>query len=157
MSEEQQAERQFTIQRIYTKDVSFEAPNTPLIFQENWNPEISIGLSNEVKKIEEGLLELILKVTVEAKHEDKNVFMVEVAQGGLFVVKGFGAEDADALMGIAAPNVLFPYVREVISDLVTRGSFPQFVLQPVNFDAVYAQKQQQLKEQKEKAEAQTSH
>ena len=147
MSEEQQPQRQFMVQRIYTKDISFEAPNTPQLFQENWNPEINVGLGSEVNRVQEELLELVLKVSVEAKHEDKTVFLVEVQQAGLFAVQGFNQQEADALMGVAAPNVLFPYARELVSDLVTRGSFPQFVLQPVNFEAIYAQQRQAKAEQ----------
>ena len=142
MSDEQQPQRQFLVQRIYTKDISFEAPNTPQLFQENWNPEINVGLGSEVKKIGGEQVELVLKVSVEAKHEDKTVFLVEVQQAGLFQVQGFNEDEADAVMGVAAPNVLFPYARELVSDLVTRGSFPQFVLQPVNFEAIYAQQRQ---------------
>jgi preprotein translocase subunit SecB len=142
VSEEQQVQRQFLVQRIYTKDISFEAPNTPQLFQENWSPEINVGLGSEVNKVNEELLELVLKVSVEAKHEDKTVFLVEIQQAGLFAIQGFNEQEADALMGVAAPNVLFPYAREVVSDLVTRGSFPQFVLQPVNFEAIYAQQRQ---------------
>ncbi len=142
MSEEQQVQRQFLVQRIYTKDISFEAPNTPQLFQENWSPEIKVGLGSEVNKVNEELLELVLKVSVEAKHEDKTVFLVEIQQAGLFAIQGFSEQEADALMGVAAPNVLFPFAREVVSDLVTRGSFPQFVLQPVNFEAIYAQQRQ---------------
>lgn len=142
MSEEQQAQRQFLVQRIYTKDISFEAPNTPQMFQENWSPEINVGLGSEVNKIGDDNLELVLKVSVEAKHNDKTVFLAEVQQGGLFLIQGFSEEETDALMGVAAPNVLFPYAREVVSDLVTRGSFPQFVLQPVNFEAIYTQQRQ---------------
>jgi len=142
VSEEQQVQRQFLVQRIYTKDISFEAPNTPQLFQENWSPEIKVGLGSEVNKVNEELLELVLKVSVEAKHEDKTVFLVEIQQAGLFAIQGFNEQEADALIGVAAPNVLFPYAREVVSDLVTRGSFPQFVLQPVNFEAIYAQQRQ---------------
>ena len=155
MSEEQQAQRQFLVQRIYTKDISFEAPNTPQLFQENWSPEINVGLGSEVTKVNEELLELVLKVSVEAKHEDKTVFLVEVQQAGLFAIQGFNEQEADALMGVAAPNVLFPYAREVVSDLVTRGSFPQFVLQPVNFEAIYAQQRQAKAAQA--AESDTAH
>lgn len=138
----EQAQRQFLIQRVYIKDISFEAPNTPQIFQENWSPAINVGLGTEVSDLGNGAMELVLNVNVEAKHEDKTVFLVEVKQAGVFLVQGFSAEETDALMGVAAPNVLFPYAREVVSDLVTRGSFPQFVLQPVNFEALYAQQRQ---------------
>ena len=142
MSEEQQAQRQFMVQRIYTKDVSFEAPNTPQMFQENWSPQINVGLGTEVNRIDGENIELVLKVSVEAKHAEKTVFLVEVQQAALFMVQGFNEDETDALMGVAAPNVVFPYAREVVSDLVTRGSFPQFVLQPVNFEAIYAQQRQ---------------
>ena len=142
MSEEQQAQRQFMVQRIYTKDVSFEAPNTPKMFQENWSPQINVGLGTEVTRIDAENIELVLKVSVEAKHDEKTVFLVEVKQAALFLVQGFGEEETDALMGVAAPNVVFPYAREVVSDLVTRGSFPQFILQPVNFEAIYTQQRQ---------------
>lgn len=142
MSDEQPTQRQFLVQRIYTKDISFEAPNSPAIFQENWTPEIKVGLSSETRKPGNDNLEVTLKVSVEAKHEDKTVFLVEVQQGGLFLAQGFSEQEMEAVIGVAAPNVLFPYARETISDLVTRGSFPQFVLQPVNFEALYAQQRQ---------------
>ena len=142
MTEQQEAQRQFLVQRIYIKDVSFEAPNSPGLFREEWKPEINVGLGSEVNDLGNGNVELVLRVNVEAKHEDKTVFMVEVQQGGLFLVTGFEGEDMDKLMNIAAPNVLFPYAREAVSDMVTRGSFPQFVLQPVNFEALYAQQRQ---------------
>jgi len=142
VSENAQPQRQFLIQRIYIKDISFEAPNTPQVFQENWSPEINVGLGSETHKLGNGSIELVLSVNVEAKHNGKTVFLVEVKQAGLFLVQGFNDEETDALMGMAAPNAIFPYVREVVSDLVTRGSFPQFVLQPVNFEALFAQQRQ---------------
>lgn len=142
MSDEQQAQRQFLVQRIYIKDLSFEAPNTPHIFQEEWAPEINVGLGSEANRLGDDQYELVLKVNVEAKHGDKTVFLVEVQQAGVFQASGFNGEEIDALMGVAAPNVLFPYAREAVSDLVTRGSLPQFVLQPVNFEALYAQQRQ---------------
>jgi len=156
VSEQPQDQRQFLVQRIYIKDISFEAPNTPQIFQENWSPEIKVSLGNEMNDVGNGNIELVLNVNVEAKHEGKTVFLVEVKQGGLFLAKGFSAEELDALMGIAAPNVLFPYAREVVSDLVTRGSFPQFVLQPVNFEALYAQ-QRQAKAKMAQGESSAAH
>lgn len=142
MSDEQPVKRQFLVQRIYIKDVSFEAPNSPAVFNENWQPEINIGLGSEIQKMSDDVFELVLRVNVEAKHNDKTVFLVEVQQGGLFTIQGFSAEETDAVLGVAAPNVLFPYAREAVSDLISRGSFPQFVLQPVNFEAMYAQQRQ---------------
>lgn len=154
MSEQTQPQRQFLMQRIYTKDVSFESPNSPQIFKENWSPEINVGLGSEVQDAGNGSMELVLSVNVEAKHDGKTVFLVEVKQAGVFLVQGFKPEEADALMGIAAPNALFPYAREVVTDLVTRGSFPQFVLQPVNFEALYAQ-QRQAKSQAAKTDTES--
>ena len=159
MTDQQEPQRQFMVQRIYTKDLSFEAPNSPAIFQENWTPEINVGLNSEIRKVADNHFELALKVTVDAKHEGKSVFMVEVVQGGLFLVQGFSDEETDAVMNIGAANVLFPYARETVSDLVSRGSFPQFVLQPVNFEALYAQQRQARAAQAQKAQsdADTAH
>ena len=153
MSEEQPAQRQFLVQRIFTRDLSFEAPNSPAVFKENWQPEINIGLGTEIAKHGDTTFELVLRVNVEAKHQDKTVFLVEVQQAGLFTIQGFTEEETDAVLGVAAPNVLFPYARELVSDLVSRGSFPQFVLQPVNFEAMYAQQRQARAKQAAEAES----
>lgn len=155
---EQEQQRQFMVQRIYVKDLSFEAPNSPTIFQENWTPEINVSLNNEVTKLAEGQYELALKVSVDAKHEGKTVFLVEVVQGGAFLVQGFSDEETEAVMHIGAANIVFPYARETVSDMVSRGSFPQFVLQPVNFEAIYAQQRQaQAAQQQAQAETDSTH
>lgn len=145
MSEANQ-ERQFTIQRIYTKDVSFETPNTPEIFMQEWRPQISVNINNAMQDLGEGNIEVSLTVTVTAKVGEKTAFLVEVTQAGIFLAKGIPEEEMGPLLGIYCPNVIFPYVREVVSDLVTRGSFPQFLLAPVNFEALYAQQMQQKQE-----------
>lgn len=134
-------QRQFGVQRVYVKDLSFESPHSPGIFQEQWKPEIEVGLGTSTTRVGDNVYEVTLNATVEAKHGDNTVFMVEVHQAGIFTVQGFGDNERDAVLGIAAPNLLFPYLRESVSDLVTRGSFPQFLLQPVNFEALYAQQQ----------------
>ena len=136
-------ERQFSIQRIYTKDISFETPNTPEIFMQEWKPQINVNLNNGVKDLGEGNLEVALTVTVTAKLEEKTAFLVEVTQAGIFLARGIPEEEMGPLLGVYCPNVLFPYIREAISDLITRGSFPQFLLAPVNFEALYAQQMQQ--------------
>ena len=142
MTEEAQNERQFSIQRIYTKDISFETPNSPLVFTQEWKPEINVTLNTNTTKLDGDAVEVILTVNVEAKHADKTSFLVELQQAGIFHVSGFSDEELSPLLLIGAPTALFPYAREAISDLVTRGSFPQFVLQPVNFEALYAQQMQ---------------
>ena len=139
MSDEQQVDRQFAIQRIYTKDISFESPNAPQVFISEWEPKINVDLSTEIQALSQDTTQVVLTVNVVAKHEDKTAFLVEVQQAGIFLAKGFSEEELGPLMGIGAPNALYPYAREVVSDLITRGSFPQFTLQPVNFEQMYAQ------------------
>ena len=140
-------ERQFQLLRIYTKDVSFESPNAPEIFRGNWQPQQELNLNTKVKKLADDSYEVVLSVTATVKVEDKTAFIVEVHQAGVFGVKGFPDAELAPLLGAYCPNLLFPYAREVVSDLVTKGSFPQLVLQPVNFDALFAQHQQKLSEQ----------
>ena len=150
MSDEQKADRQFAIQRIYTKDISFESPNAPQVFISEWEPKINVDLSTEIQALSEDTIQVVLTVNVVAKHEDKTAFLVEVQQAGIFLAKGFSEEELGPLMGIGAPNTLYPYAREVVSDLITRGSFPQFTLQPVNFEQMYAQQMALKKESAEK-------
>jgi len=150
MSDEQQTDRQFAIQRIYTKDISFESPNAPQVFISEWEPKINVDLSTEIQALSENTIQVVLTVNVVAKHEDKTAFLVEVQQAGIFLAKGFSEEELGPLMGIGAPNALYPYAREVVSDLITRGSFPQFTLQPVNFEQMYAQQMASKKESAEK-------
>ena len=150
MSDEQQTDRQFAIQRIYTKDISFESPNAPQVFISEWEPKINVDLSTEIQALSEYTIQVVLTVNVVAKHEDKTVFLVEVQQAGIFLAQGFSEEELGPLMGIGAPNALYPYAREVVSDLITRGSFPQFTLQPVNFEQMYAQQMASKKESSEK-------
>ena len=136
--------REFAVQRIYTKDVSFETPNSPDVFQEDWQPQTDLNLNTHANKLADDVYEVILSVTVTTKVGDKTAYLAEVQQAGIFGARGFPEQDMGPLMGAFCPNILFPYVREVISDLVTKGSFPQMLLQPVNFDALYAQHQQEL-------------
>lgn len=139
MTEQAEAQRQFAIQRIYTKDLSFESPNAPQVFMDEWKPEINVNLASQINQLGNDSIEVVLTVSVEAKHGDKTAFLAEVQQAGIFLARGFKDEELGPLLGVGAPNALFPYAREVVSDLITRGSFPQFVLQPVNFEAMYAQ------------------
>lgn len=141
MSEQATEQRQFVIQRIFTKDVSFESPNAPHVFIGEWKPQISVNLQTNINQLGNDTAEVVLTIHVEAKQDDKTSFLVEVQQAGVFLAKGFTEQELGPVLGIGAPNALFPYAREAITDLVTRGSFPQFVLQPVNFEALYAQQQ----------------
>lgn len=129
---------QFTIQKVYVKDLSFEAPNSPQIFLEKWTPEISLQLSSTATQQAEDVHEILLTLTVTAKQSGKTAYLIEVQQAGIFTIKGFNDHDMKGMLGSYCPNVLFPYGREVISDLVAKGGFPQLLLAPVNFDALYA-------------------
>ena len=139
------AEQQtFDIQRIYIKDTSFESPNAPAIFRDNqWQPEVNIDLQTKTNALEDNTHEVTLTVTVTAKKEDKTIFLIEVQQSGVFTLDGFDKEQLGHMLGSFCPNILFPYAREVVSDLSVRGGFPPLYLTPVNFDALYAQHLQQ--------------
>lgn len=130
---------QFGLQRIYIKDLSFESPNSPIVFKDEWKPDINLELNNRSAKVEGDIYEVILSLTVTAKVNDKVAFLVELQQAGLFLIKGVEAQQMQALLGSYCPNILFPYAREAISDVVGKGSFPQLLLAPVNFDALFAE------------------
>lgn len=151
-------ERRFTVQKIYTKDISFETPNSPQIFTgKRWTPDINVQLSNQGEKVQNDLHEVTLTVTVTAKLEDKTAYLVEIQQAGLFTIEGIGTEELPAIIGSYCPTILFPYAREVISDLVMRGGFPQLVLNPVNFDALYVQHVKEMQEKEQSPEHTTTH
>ncbi|MCW8908765.1 MAG: protein-export chaperone SecB [Sedimenticola sp.] len=140
--------REFALQRIYVKDVSFETPNSPSIFTEEWKPESNLNLNSNVTKLDNDLYEVVLTVTVTTKIGDKTAYLVEVLQGGIFTIRNFPEEEMGHMLGAYCPNVLFPYAREVVSDLVSKGSFPQLLLTPVSFDALYAQHMQEQAQKK---------
>ncbi len=128
----------FNIQRIYLKDASMEQPNSPQIFLEQGNPEVDINLGIEQAQLGEGVFEVALTGTVTAKIGDKTLFLVECKQAGIFEVNGFAADQIGPILGVNCPQMLFPYLRAQISDLVVRGGFPPVVLNEVNFPAIYA-------------------
>ena len=148
---------QFGIQRIFTKDVSFESPNVPEVFRQAWKPQINMDLNTNSKKIADDVYEVILTLTVTAKNEDKTAFLAEIHQGGIFKIEGLEGAALHQTLGAFCPNLLFPYAREAIDALVVKGSFPALMLAPVNFEAIYAQSLQQAKAQAEKAETEQTH
>ncbi len=143
--EQQQAKNEFTIQKIYIKDVSFETPNSPQVFQQEWKPEVNFELSSDTQPLEGDVFEVVLRITVTAKIKDDVAFLVEVHQAGIFTLKNFDEQEKQYVFGSVCPSVLFPYAREMISSAVARGGFPQLNLAPINFDAVYAQHANQQK------------
>jgi preprotein translocase subunit SecB len=139
MSEQQSV---FAIEKIYLKDLSLEIPNAPQIFLERENPQIDVQLHTEGAAVGDGIYQTILTVTITAKLKDTTMFLVEAAQAGIFRISNVEAAELDPVLGIACPNILFPYVREVISDVVTRAGFPPVLLNPMNFEALYQQQKQ---------------
>lgn len=139
---EEQAQPQLALERIYVKDMSLEVPGAE-VFTREWNPELDINLSTSSEQLDESHQQVVLTVTVSAKNGNETAFIAEVHQAGIFLLQNIPEEQMGHLLGAYCPNVLFPYAREVISDIVTRGSFPQLLLAPVNFDQAYMQSQQQ--------------
>ena len=149
MSEEQQAQPQLALERIYTKDISFEVPGAQ-VFTKEWQPELNINLSSSAEKIDPTHFEVALKVVVQANNGGDTAFIVDVTQAGIFLVDGVEEERLPYILGAYCPNILFPYAREVIASLVSKGSFPELHLSPINFDALYARR---LQEEQAKAQA----
>ena len=137
----------FSIEKIYLKDLSVEAPNTPEVFSEREAPTVDVDINSEAREVQQGVFEVVLKVTITAKTKDKAMFLVEAAQAGLFQIRNVPPQDMGPLLGVACPNTLFPYVRETISTLTARAGFPPVVLAPMTFDAIYQQQVQQMQQQ----------
>lgn len=143
MADEQQ-EKGLQLQRVYLKDVSFETPGVPEIFTEQWEPAADVQLNSQARLLNgETDFEVELTVTVTAKQEEKPVYLIEVKQAGIFSIIGMDDAERDFLLGAYCPNLLFPYVRETLSSLAAQGTFPQLLLQPINFEALYQQGQAQ--------------
>lgn len=149
---QEQKAPQFAVQRTYIKDASFEAPNTPEIFTSAWQPEVGVELNTATQQLGEAVYEVVLTVTVTVKNDEKTAFLVEVQQGGIFAIDGLENAELQHTLGAFCPNILFPYAREAIDNLVVKASFPALMLAPVNFDALFAQ--QMAQHQAEQAEAQ---
>lgn len=150
-SQEQAQQPGFSIEKIYLKDASLEIPNAPQIFTDRTQPQVGIELSNMAQQIEAGVFEVAIKVTVTSKIADKTVFLVEVTQAGIFQIRNVPDENIEMIVGITCPNILFPYARESISDLTIRGGFQPVLLNPINFEALFAQQKHQQAEQAESA------
>jgi preprotein translocase subunit SecB len=153
MTAEDNASAQFQIQKLYAKDVSFEVPNAPQVFQETGQADIKLSLAQRVEELGENAHEVVLTVTVTATVGEKTAYLAEVAQAGIFLLAGFNEQSAHAVMNTMCPNTLFPYARQLISTLVAEGGFPPLVLQPVNFEQMYAQRMQQMVEEQQQGVA----
>ncbi|MCF6765603.1 protein-export chaperone SecB [Thiotrichales bacterium 19S3-7] len=145
----EQAEVNFLIQKVFIKDLSFEAPNTPAIFKPNWQPETNMELNTASNKLDDNTYEVELTVTVSAKNDNKSAFLAEVKQTGIFLLEGIADDQLNHALGSFCPSILYPYAQEAIRNLITRGGFPDLHLTPINFDALYMQKMQQEQTQTE--------
>ncbi len=142
--QEQGADKRLSINKIYLKDFSFESPQSPVIFtRTDWKPQTNLNLRSAHNAVEGSIHEVVLTLTVEAKEGDKTCFLIELQQAGLFEITGYDDQEFKAIVGSFCPNILFPYARESIASLVQKGGFPEFVLQPINFDALFMQAQAQ--------------
>ena len=151
----QSQEQHFAIQKIYLKDVSFESPNAPTVFTEGeWKPEVNIQLNSTNQSLGQNAYEVDLKITVTTKHNDKTAFLVELTQAGIFTIAGFAPENLKGMLSAYCPETLFPFAREAIAELVSKGGFPPLLLAPVNFNALYLQ---QAKQQQAAAAQDTAH
>ena len=138
---------QFAIQKIYVKDISFETPHSPMIFTEEWSPKVDMQLGSQASKVKDDLTEVVLTVTLTTKLGEKTAYLVEAHVAGVFMIKEFPHEVVERMVATVCPNILFPFARELVCDLITRGGFPQLLLAPVNFDALYAQHKKQQETQ----------
>jgi preprotein translocase subunit SecB len=144
MSEAQQ-QPTFGIEKIYVKDLSLEVPGGPQSFMQQAQPQLEVQITQQAQRVNEVLFEVTLVVTVTAKSEDKTLFLVEASQAGVFQIRNVADSDLPPVLGIVCPNVLFPYARETVSDLVNRAGFPPVLLAPVNFEAIYQQRAEAAK------------
>lgn len=140
---------QFSIQRIYLKDLSFETPQGPSAFKKKWQPKVSQDLNTKTNPVEDDLYEVALRVTITVADGEETIYIVEAEQAGLFNVSGFAEEQIPQILNTTCPGILFPYLRETLDNVVTKGSFPALLLPPINFDALYANALQQSAEEKE--------
>jgi len=147
---------QFAVQRVYLKDASLETPNSPEVFTKPWQPEVGLDMNTQTQQLDENHYEVVLTLTVTVKNDDMTAFLIEIQQGGIFMIAGLEEAEFGHTVGAFCPNVLFPYAREAVDNLCTKASFPPLMLAPINFDALYAQKLQQMAAEAE-GNAETAH
>jgi preprotein translocase subunit SecB len=148
------SDKQIAIQKIYVKDFSFESPHTPDVFAKtNWSPKTDLNLRSSHTMGTDNKHEVVLTITIKAKEDEQTFFLVELQQAGLFHIAGYDEAEFKAIVGSYCPNILFPYARETVANIVSKGGFPEFLLQPINFDALYAQGMAQAQAQAQKQPA----
>jgi preprotein translocase subunit SecB len=144
---EQATQQQFVMQRVYTKDLSFESPTTPTVFKQEWKPKMNVDLNTKSSSLGGDDYEVVLTITITATLDEETAFLVEVHQAGIFLIQGIEGDDLRRILATVCPNMLFPYARETIDGVVTKATFPALMLAPVNFDALFLQAMQKAQEQ----------
>ncbi len=144
---EGQAQQEFVLQRVYLKDLSFESPGSPDVFRKEYRPAVNVDLRTQSTAMDSDAYEITLTITITAKLQEETAFLIEVQQAGIFSIRGIAEEELRRILGIYCPNVLFPYARETIDNIVTKGTFPALMLAQVNFEGLYAQALQQAQQQ----------
>ena len=134
---EQNNQPVFTIEKLYVKDLSLEVPGAPQIFREREAPQVDVSMNNATNRIDDGHYEVVINITITAKIKDKTVFLVETSYGGVFQIRNVPEAEMESVLGVTCPNILFPYLREVVSETISRAGFPPVVLHPMNFEAIY--------------------
>ena len=134
---QEKAAPQLALQRVFLKDISFESPRSPMVFQEEWKPEVGLELNTKSRQVGENVYEVVLELTINVKNNNEAAYLVEVQQGGLFAISGLDDQQLHHALGAFCPATLFPYVRENIDAVVVKGSFPAIMISPINFDALY--------------------
>lgn len=144
---EGQPQQEFVLQRVYLKDLSYESPGAPNVFRKEYRPAVNVDLRTQSNAMENDAYEVTLTITITAKLQEETAFLIEVQQSGIFSIRGIVDEELRRILGIYCPNVLFPYARETIDNVVTKGTFPALMLAQVNFEGLYAQALQQAQQQ----------
>ncbi|EAW32983.1 protein-export protein SecB [marine gamma proteobacterium HTCC2143] len=153
MAENEEVQQQFGVQRIFVKDASFESPMGLAVFGRPWQPKVNVDMNTKSEKVSDDSFEVVLTVTVTANLEEEAALLIEVQQAGVFLIKGLEQENLRQALGIMAPSLLFPYLRETIDSLAVKGGFPPISLQPINFEALYRQAAQQAAQQQQGSES----
>jgi preprotein translocase subunit SecB len=149
MSEAQQPQASFQIEKIYVKDISLEIPNAPQVFVQQAQPQVEVQINTASSQFADVYFEVTVSATVTARVEERTLFLAEAVQAGIFSVRNVPSGELDPLLGVACPTILFPYLRETISDLIARGGFPPVLLSPISFEALYVQRLQQRQQQQQ--------
>jgi preprotein translocase subunit SecB len=148
-AQDKDSQPQFVMQRVFIRDLSFESPTAPGVFKQEWKPQMSVDLRTKSASLDDDNYEVVLTITITAKLDDETAFLAEVQQAGIFFIRGIEGDERRRILAVVCPNMLFPYARETLDNIVVKGTFPALMLAQVNFDALYQQAMQQAQQEAE--------